>query len=120
MIALLVRFYHFNNPYHVIDDSGWWWKKWRWWWNWWRWWCDGGDDDDDDDDDGGDSDDDGDDFDDDGGDDGGDDDDIKAKVGGMAGMGVCCARDIAYSTFTAHQIFSLEISHGDDGDVVAQ
>ena len=57
---------------------------------------------------------------DDGDDDGGDDDDIKAKVGGMAGMRVCCARDIAYSTFTAHQIFSLEISHGDDGDVVAQ
>ena len=56
----------------------------------------------------------------DGDDDGGDDDDIKAKVGGMAGMRVCCARDIAYSTFTAHQIFSLEISHGDDGDVVAQ
>ena len=21
VIALLVRFYHFNNPYHVIDDS---------------------------------------------------------------------------------------------------
>ena len=57
---------------------------------------------------------------DDGDDDGGDDDDIKAKVGGMAGMGVCCARDIAYSTFTAHQIFSLQISHGDDGDDVAQ
>ena len=55
----------------------------------------------------------------DGDNDGGDDDDIKAKVGGMAGMRVCCARDIAYSTFTAHQIFSLEISHGDDGDVVA-
>ena len=67
-----------------------------------------------------DGDDDGGDDDDDGDDDGGDDDDIKAKVGGMAGMRVCCARDIAYSTFTAHQIFSLEISHGDDGDVVAQ
>ena len=69
---------------------------------------------------GDDCDDDGGDDDDDGDDDGGDDDDIKAKVGGMAGMRVCCARDIAYSTFTAHQIFSLEISHGDDGDVVAQ
>ena len=41
-------------------------------------------------------------------------------VGGMAGMRVCCARDIAYSTFTAHQIFSLQISHGDDGDDAAQ
>ena len=56
----------------------------------------------------------------DGDDDGGDDDDIKAKVGGMAGMRGCCARDIAYSTFTAHQIFSLQISHGDGGDDVAQ
>ena len=41
-------------------------------------------------------------------------------VGGMAGMRVCSARDIAYSTFTAHQIFSLQISHGDDGDDAAQ
>ena len=82
--------------------------------------ADDGEKNDADDETGDDGDDDGGDDDDDGDDDGGDDDDIKAKVGGMAGMRVCCARDIAYSTFTAHQIFSLEISHGDDGDVVAQ